>query len=205
MYVFVSIFPCVIITQNTNQVNEHKNLRSQTLPVKPKSGIIIKANNLSPMTNSNTDNAIISRVLKEIPIFSGLDESLHAEIIEHIVLMYYPKDYVIFQEDDEGDALHIVKNGRVEIYLEPKEAGDLPEKIAGIGPGGFFGEMALVSDLPRNASAKTTEEAEIFILSKEDFKKLLQSNTTLAQQVSATMVARMDENSRNEALKKLDQ
>lgn len=157
------------------------------------------------MTNDNTDNAIISRVLKEIPIFIDLDESLHAEIIEHIVLMYYPKDYVIFQEDDEGDALHIMKKGRVEIYHEPKEEGDLPEKIADIGTGGFFGEMALVSDLPRNASAKTLEECEIFILSKKDFKNLLQSNTTMAQQVSATMVHRMDENSRNEALKKLDE
>jgi len=146
------------------------------------------------MTNENADTALILQILKKIPIFAGLDEDLHKEIIQHIVLMYYPENYTIFKEGDEGDALHIVKKGRVLITHPPKEGEEDPEKVAEIGANGFFGEMALVSDAPRNATAQTTEESEIFILSKQDFKKLLETNSTLAEQVSATVVSRTNDN-----------
>ena len=91
------------------------------------------------MTDSNADASMLLPVLKQIPLFSNLDESLHKEIIQHIVLMYYPTNYVIFKENDEGDALYIIKNGNIQIYHEPKEEGDLPENIAEITNGGLFG------------------------------------------------------------------
>ena len=116
------------------------------------------------------------------------------EIIKHIVLMYYPDKYTIFNEGDDGDALYIVKSGGIQIFHAPKEEGDLPEKVGDIMTGGFFGEMALVSDDKRSASARTTMESEVFILSKEDFNKLIDSNTALAEQVSATVVSRINEN-----------
>ncbi len=146
------------------------------------------------MTDNNADASMLLPVLKQIPLFSNLDESLHKEIIQHIVLMYYPTNYVIFKENDDGDALYIIKNGNIQIYHEPKEEGDLPENIAEIINGGFFGEMALISDQPRNASAKALVDSEVFILSKGDFKKLLDTNPVLAEQISAAVVDRTNEN-----------
>ncbi|MFH1533955.1 MAG: cyclic nucleotide-binding domain-containing protein [Nitrospirota bacterium] len=150
------------------------------------------------MTDNNADASILLPVLRKIPLFSNLDESLHREIIQHIVLMYYPANYVIFKENDGGDALYIIKKGTIQIYKEPKEEGDLPGNVAEITDGGFFGEMALVSDQPRNASSKTLTESEVFILSKDDFKKLLDSNPTLAEQISAAVVDRTNENLSNQ-------
>lgn len=146
------------------------------------------------MDNPNVDVSIVLPILKQIPLFAGLDENLHREIVSRIVLMYYPKDYVLFKEGETGDALYIVKNGSVEIFHPPKEEGDLPKKVADILTGGFFGEMALVSDSPRNASAKTLAESEIFILSKEDFQNLMTNNTALAEQISAAMIERLKAN-----------
>lgn len=146
------------------------------------------------MSDQNSDVSLLMPILKQIPLFSALDPNLHAQIIQHIVLMYYPKGYTLFKENDEGDALYIIKQGAVEIYHEPKETGDLPQKVAEINNGGFFGEIALVSETPRNASAKTIIDSQIFILSKQDFKNLLASNTILAEQISATVIARMNEN-----------
>lgn len=149
------------------------------------------------MTNNNVDSTMLLPILKQIPLFSSLDQNLHSEIIQRIVMMYYPANYVLFKEGEQGDALYIVKTGKIEIYHEPKEAGDLPAKVAEIAAGGFFGEMSLVSQIPRNASAKTLADSEIFILSKEDFNKLLSSNVALASQISATVVSRLKENDRN--------
>lgn len=149
------------------------------------------------MNNSNVDSSILLPILKKIPLFEELDPTLHHEIIQRIVLMYYPTNYVFFKEGDQGDALYIIKRGQVQIYKEPREAGDLPKNLAEIGDNGFFGEMALVSEVPRNASAKSLTEAEVFILSKDDFKKLLDSNTKLAEQISATVISRLKENDQN--------
>ena len=149
------------------------------------------------MTNQNVDSSIILPILQKIPLFSTLDANLHKEIIQHIVLMYYPVNYQFFKEGEAGDALYIVKRGRVQICKEPKETGDLPKNLAEIGDNGFFGEMALISEIPRNASAKSLTECEIFILSKDDFKKLLDTNTALAEQISATVVSRLKQNDQN--------
>ncbi len=145
----------------------------------------------------NADSSMLLPILRQIPLFGTLDENAHKEIITHIVLMYYPANYQLFKEGDEGDSLYIVKTGQVSIYHEPKEAGDLPKQVAEINEKGFFGEMALVSDQPRNAAAKAITDAEVFILSKADFKNLLETNTSLAEQISATMVARIKQNDQN--------
>ncbi|MFH1283969.1 MAG: cyclic nucleotide-binding domain-containing protein [Candidatus Peregrinibacteria bacterium] len=147
------------------------------------------------MENKNVDVSAILAILKKIPLFKDLDENSHREIIQKIVLMYYPANYMLFKEGDEGDALYIVKKGMVEIFHSAPE-GELPKTVAQINADGFFGEMALVSDEHRNASAKTLADSEIFILSKDDFKKLLATNTTLAEQISATMVSRINENTK---------
>ena len=142
----------------------------------------------------NENTATLINILKKIPLFSTLDENLHREIINHIILMYYPVNYVLFREGDEGDAMYIIKKGKVQIYHEPKEEGDPSRKVAHLMDNDFFGEMALISEIPRNASAKVTEESEIFILSKSDFKKLLNTNTVLAEQISKTVVERLKDN-----------
>lgn len=148
------------------------------------------------MPNSNVDITMLLPILKQIPLFADLNENQHKDIIQHIVLMYYPKDYTIFKEGDTGDALYILKSGQVSVIKGPKEEEDLPQKIAEINTGGFFGEMALVSDVPRNATVKATMDSEVFILNKDDFTKLLGENTVLAQQISATVVSRLNQNNK---------
>ncbi|MBD3329967.1 cyclic nucleotide-binding domain-containing protein [Candidatus Peregrinibacteria bacterium] len=145
------------------------------------------------MISNNADIEVLLPILKKIPLFSGLEEDLHREIIQRIVLMYYPADYTIFNEGDEGDALYIVKKGSVKVF-HPESADTEEEKVAEINEGGFFGEMALVSDVPRNASVKALTDLEVFILSKDDFKNLLDSNKVLAEQISATVVDRIKDN-----------
>ncbi len=150
------------------------------------------------MENTNhADVDILMPILKQIPVFAELDETHHREIIQKIVMMYYPPQYVIFNEGDVGDALYIIKSGSVQIFHPPREEGDLPKQVADIPPGGFFGEMALISEIPRNASAKTLLESEIFILRQEDFKQLLSTNQNLAEKISSTMIDRLKENQQN--------
>jgi len=148
------------------------------------------------MADQNENAKMLLPILKEIPLFKDLDEELHLDIIGHIVLMYYPADNQIFKEGDEGNALYIVKKGTISISRKNKET-EREEMLAVINPNGFFGEMALISEVPRNATAKTLEDCEVFVLNKEDFKTLMKTNVTLAEQISAAIVARLNSDDKN--------
>jgi len=145
------------------------------------------------MADQNENAKLLLPILREIPLFKDLDEASHMDIIGHILLMYYPVEYKIFKEGDEGNALYIVKKGTINITRKKPDTGE-EEVLAMINPNGFFGEMSLISDIPRNATAITLESCEVFVLNKEDFKALMKTNVTLAEQVSAAIVSRLNKN-----------
>jgi len=150
------------------------------------------------MDNSNAsndfDSNVILPVLKKIQLFANLDENLHKEIIKHIILMYYPANYQIFKEGEIGDALYVIRKGKISIHHEPASDSVLPETVSELNDGEFFGEMSLISETPHTASAKTVEESEVFVLNKENFNRLLQTNPTLAEKVSSVVIDRTNKN-----------
>lgn len=148
-------------------------------------------------TTSEVDSNAILPILKKIPFFATLDEVLHKEIIKHIVLMYYPAGYQIFKEGEAGDALYLIHKGKIRVYHEPKEGSLLPEEIAELNDGEFFGEISLISDIPHTAAARTMAESEVFVLSKENFQSLMANNPALANSVSTIIVERLESNDKN--------
>lgn len=147
------------------------------------------------------DTSTILRILKQIPLMEELNEQDHLEIIKHITLEYFPKDYVIFHENGVGDAFFIVKKGMVRIFHEAKDPTDTDEEVevAMLADGDFFGEMALISEKPRNATAQTKEESEVFKLKKDDFIQLVSSNTNMAGRISSEFLKRLKANMRDQA------
>jgi CRP-like cAMP-binding protein len=137
---------------------------------------------------------IILPILKKIPIFAELNINCHHAIIENILLQFYPKEFVLFNEGDVANAMYIVKSGKVEIF---HPANQQEEKIVKeLGENDFFGEMALISNNPRNASARTKADTEVFVLKKSDFLFLLSTNPQMANMVSLKFIDRLKENQR---------
>ena len=125
----------------------------------------------------NDYNTILP-LLQNVPLFKELNEKDHKKIIDNITVMYYPANYRIFSKGDTGDALYIIKNGKVRVF------DDNGNSIAILEPFHFFGEMALFDDVPRMASVETLEETEVVILKKEEFYKLVASNENIAKTLS---------------------
>ncbi len=146
----------------------------------------------------NNPNPIFN-ILEKIPLFKDLTEESYNLISENITLEYYPKHHKIFSEGDPGDALYIIKSGVVRIYHGDDENPDNQVEIATLSKDTFFGEMALVSEKPRNANAMVEEDAEIFILKKNDFNNLINENPSLAEQISSEFIQRIKENDRNQS------
>lgn len=144
------------------------------------------------------DSLTILPILKKIPIFADLSEEEHKEIINNIVLNYFPIGQVFFNEGDpiaEPDgSMYIIKHGMVKISRKNKDGID--QEVAVLSDNDFFGEMALVLNEPRNATATAISECELFQLKKSDFVKLMETSQTMANKISTEFLGRVKKNNK---------
>jgi len=125
-------------------------------------------------------------ILKAIPFFAQLgDEDLRA-IGEKVQMQYFGPGQVIFEEGDYGEEMYVIKRGKVEVVRDYSIIAELSDHA-------FFGEMALVSDEPRNATIKAVTEVEALVLKKEDFRELLETKPSIASEVSYEVVKRANQ------------
>ncbi|MBU0492744.1 MAG: cyclic nucleotide-binding domain-containing protein [Chloroflexi bacterium] len=130
----------------------------------------------------------MERNLRRIPFFSELpDEELRA-ISARLRRERYLKGQVIFAEGESGDALYLIDSGQVQVIT-----GDTI--LAYLGPGNFFGEMALLLDQPRSASIRVVIDAEVLVLRRPDLEDLLDEYSTIARQMSRELSRRLAETS----------
>jgi NADH:ubiquinone reductase (H+-translocating) len=106
-----------------------------------------------------------------------LDIVLPADIVQlktdrgaGISRQHYEDDEVVFRQGDKGDRLYIVVNGKIQIVNE--RPGQPTAIIAELGPGQCFGEMALISDQPRNATARTSGPVDVLTVDRDAFHAL---------------------------------
>lgn len=118
--------------------------------------------------------------LKSIPMFKDFSEEHINQFSGVMDEEIFKPEQIIFKEGTTGNALYIINFGRVEIKKNVNEKEDDYKILAIFEQGDYFGEMSLLEDKPRSASACAQEETSIFILKREDFLKLLQSSPQVA-------------------------
>jgi predicted acylesterase/phospholipase RssA/CRP-like cAMP-binding protein len=130
--------------------------------------------------------------LRRIPFFSSLPDTELRAISERLRRERYLKGQVIFSEGQEGDALYLIESGQVQVVTGPLEE----EKIlAYLGPGNFFGELALLLDEPRSATVRVVIDVEVWVLRKDDLQDLLEDHPIIALQMSRELSRRLVETS----------
>jgi len=97
----------------------------------------------------------------------------------------YRPGELLFSEGSNADRFYIVMQGRVEVwknYYEPR-----PDLLGVHGPGHFFGEMALVDELPRSATVVARDEVLTIFLYRDDFQALIRGHSSIALSVMMSM------------------
>jgi len=114
------------------------------------------------------------------------------EVISKIIFINtYAKGEVIFQEGEKGDSLYIVLKGQVKVCLYDEDGREYI--LAAIGKDGFFGELALIDELPRSANVITLEDSELLIIRRNDFTRLLMENPTITIAILKVLSRRLRE------------
>ena len=130
-----------------------------------------------------------SNILREVPIFTELnDEDLNL-IMEMTVRRAYPKNTMIVIEEDRGDTLYIIESGSVKITRLDEEGREVI--LAILGSAEFFGEMALLDGQGRSANVMALEDAVLFTLHRRDFLDVLERFPSISIQLLREMTSRL--------------
>jgi len=133
------------------------------------------------------------KVLLSIPGLSSLaPEELHA-LQEYLHSESYPAGGVVFTEGERGNELFIIKSGVVEIVKKAQDEFSGTIRLAHRGSGEIIGEMAVIDDQPRFATAVCVEPTRLAVMSRENFTRLLKVRPELAQRILRVMIARVKE------------
>jgi CRP-like cAMP-binding protein len=88
------------------------------------------------------------------------------------------KGDMIFREGDAGDSFYLIVSGSVRISTIIPGVGE--EALTILREGEYFGEMALIDDVPRSASAIANDDTILLLIGRDDFRKLLAQETGIA-------------------------
>ena len=124
-----------------------------------------------------------------VPLFKSLDAAEIGRFAEAVREKSYPKGSVILFEDDPGDALFIVRNGRVKVVLVAEDGREVILGILGVGE--YFGELSLIDDQPRSAHVIAMEDSALLVLRREDFRKRVEASPTVAWTLLAELSRRL--------------
>src|SRR5688572_31388234 len=116
--------------------------------------------------------------LRTISLFSKLDDSELVRFTELTREKAYPKGSVIVFEDDPGDSLFVVRQGRVKVVLIGEDGREVILGVLGVGE--HFGELSLIDDQPRSAHVISMEDATLLVLRRDDFRRRVQETPEVA-------------------------
>ncbi len=132
--------------------------------------------------------------IAEVPLFSLLDEQERIALAERVDLVKMPAGHIIFNYGDPGDSMFIIRAGRVEISFK----NDTGEKIVveTAGAGDFFGEISLLDNGPRTATATVLEDVDAILVDRGDLDELMRLKPATAMDLLSATGKRLRETSK---------
>ena len=103
------------------------------------------------------------------------------------------KGFEVVKQGDPGDAFYLIASGRVSVWVKK---GSKNTKVTELRADDYFGEMALMSKEPRNATVIAEGLTELFVLEKNNFENLLMKNPAIAEKLKKAYAMRGESNSR---------
>lgn len=142
-------------------------------------------------------------LFRKFPLFAELDERELASVAAMAKTRRFNRDDVVFYEDESGDVFFLIRQGKVKVTMVSPEGKEII--LSMLGPGEFFGEMALLDDSARSATVVAMEPLELLTIWRSDFLNLLSENFSIAKKVLAELSRRLrTASNRIESLATLD-
>jgi CRP-like cAMP-binding protein len=126
-------------------------------------------------------------LLRQVPLFAGCTKKELGEISTLADELSLPVGTKLIEEGRQGHEFFLLVDGTVDVQAKRHE----PKML---GPGSFFGEMALVSNRPRNATVTATTPVSVLVVHESGFRRLLHDSPQIQLKVLQTLADRAAEN-----------
>jgi CRP/FNR family transcriptional regulator, cyclic AMP receptor protein len=128
--------------------------------------------------------------LKRAPLFDGLSKKELADLARVSEDLEVPAGEVLCREGDTGQEFFVIVDGEIDITSKGKP-------VAARGGGDFVGEIALLEDTKRTATVTAKTPLRVFVLTRQDFRRLVDANPAVERKVMQALARRVVELSRD--------
>lgn len=115
-------------------------------------------------------------------------KAVHLDPPQNESSRFYPKDTMIFSEGQPGNELYIIQKGSVKIT---KIVNNSEVLLAMLKPGDIFGEMALLDNKPRSASAEAYEDTELLVVNRANYQQMIETRPQLVTKLTTLLADRI--------------
>jgi CRP/FNR family cyclic AMP-dependent transcriptional regulator len=136
---------------------------------------------LPPMDARGGGEPAALQALKTVPLFDGLTRPQLRKLLRVLHERVYERDEIIFREGRLGAGMYVIRAGGVRIVLTLPSGEE--RLVAELGPGHFFGEMALLEEAPRSATCVANERTELLGFFQPDLDGLIERDSRLGSRV----------------------
>ena len=133
------------------------------------------------------ESALICEFLQACPVFTRLTPRTLSEMADRMTLERFAAGAIVTRQGDPGDKFYVIRSGQVDILVD---SGAGPKQVATLGKGDFFGEAALLTGAPRNATVVAKEDLEVYSLGNEDFQAVIRASATFEEELRKALFAR---------------
>jgi CRP-like cAMP-binding protein len=135
------------------------------------------------------DTTPLTTLLGRIPLFASLEPAHLEELAGKLTLRKYDPGTRIFMQDDPGSTLFVIRNGQVNISAPSPKGGEAI--LAVMTDGDFFGELSILDQKPRSATATAMRPTTVFTLERDDFLEVVHTEPYLAINALAALSERL--------------
>jgi voltage-gated potassium channel len=125
------------------------------------------------------DFVVSWRLVAGVPLFRRLDAVRISDIVGALKAKNVPARHAIVRRGEHADAMYFILTGEVLVDIHPQ-----PKRL---GPGDYFGEIALLKHAPRTATVVSKTECSLLVLGTDNFARLLRDVPELAESLNKTM------------------
>lgn len=144
------------------------------------------------MVEVNSQHHLIEDSLLRIPFFKACTSETLRAISAKLQKVHFEQGEVVFVEDSLGDSMYLIESGQVKVSVNTGP-GEQEKVINFLGPGNFFGEMALILNQRRSATVTVVIDADLWVLRKADMDDLLADHPEIALQLTRELSRRLSD------------
>jgi CRP/FNR family cyclic AMP-dependent transcriptional regulator len=126
--------------------------------------------------------------LARVPLFRGFDADDLERFADATMVRSFSRGENLFEVGDPGSSLHIITKGTVQVLQPGRDAN---VQLARMKVGDFIGEMAILNDAPRSATARALDDVETLVLEKEAFRELVRTRSEVGLKLLEVMATRI--------------